>query len=210
MNPTREVSRPFVESIGSSSLSTIAPESSPVTRRCHQLLPPSTATTANGGYPALANCARPASTPMPITPDAVMSRPCSAITGRNVPYCPGGRAITHSVSMPPRAAETNEPLTDVGSAFANEGDGWSDGGAPAAVASPNRQTGSSAHTPAIPAPSRRTERRVNSAICVSAEGQPAGQRALARIAEHLLGIATSLGNPCTTPHSAGVAAQHDR
>ena len=110
----------MVASIGSSSVSTIAPESSPDTRRCHQLLPPSTATTANGGYPALTNWARPASTPMPMTPDAVMSRPCSAITGRSGPNCPGGMAIAHSVSTPPRAAETNEPVRYVGDALADE------------------------------------------------------------------------------------------
>ena len=123
MKPTLEVSRPFVASIGNNSVSTIDPESSPETRRCHQLFPPSTATTANGGYPALDNWARPASTPMPMTPDALMLRPCNAITGRNGPDCPGGIAIAHCVSTPPRAAETNEPLRYVGDDLAEDGDG---------------------------------------------------------------------------------------
>ena len=93
-----------------------------------------------------------------------MSRPCNAITGRNGPDCPGGKAIAHCVSTPPRAAETNEPVRYVGDDLADDGDGWSGGGAPAAVASPNCQTGSSAHAPAIPAPSRKTVRRVSCGI----------------------------------------------
>ena len=101
---------------------------------------------------------------MPITPDAVMSRPCSAITGRNGPDCPAAARSPIRVSTPPRAAETNEPVRYVGNALADDGDGWSGGGAPAAVASPNCHIGSSAHAPAIPAPSRKTVRRVNSGI----------------------------------------------
>ena len=139
-----------------------------------------------------------------------MLRPCSAITGRSGPECPGGSAIAHSVSLPPRAAEVNDPVRYVGDALADAGDGWSGGGAPVAVARPSCHIGSSAHAPAIPAPSRKTVRRVNSAISVSAEGQPTGERALAGVAEHLPGIAAALGRPCATPHSAGLAPQHDR
>ena len=40
--------------------------------------------------------------------------PCSAITGRSIPVWPGGMAITQLVLMPPRAAETNEPVILVG------------------------------------------------------------------------------------------------
>jgi len=83
---------------------------------CQYPPPPSTATTANGGSPALTAWARPCSTPPAITVDASLPLPCSAITGRNVLVCPGGRAIAQLVGTPPRAADTKEPVTIVGAA----------------------------------------------------------------------------------------------
>src|SRR6187200_2913474 len=146
-----------------------------------------------------------------MTPSASMSRPCSAITVcSGCAYRPGGSATAHLVSTPPRAAETNEPVTCVDSVFVDDGVGCSPGGAPFAVARPNCHKGSSAHAPASPAPSRSAVRRVSRSIRWSAECQPAGQRAFARIAEYLLGITATLGNPCATPHSTGVATQHNR
>ncbi len=40
--------------------------------------------------------------------------PCNAMIGRSGLVCPGGRAIAKLVATPPRAAETNEPVTYVG------------------------------------------------------------------------------------------------
>src|SRR6185436_158166 len=45
--------------------------------------------------------------------------------GRRAPVCPGGRAIAQWVSMPPRAADTNEPVTNVGAASAAGASGTS-------------------------------------------------------------------------------------
>src|SRR6187549_3407683 len=59
------------------------------------------------------------------------------MTGRNVPVCPGGRAMAQLVSIPPRAAEVNEPLRYVGAAVGagSNGAGGASGasGAPALV-----------------------------------------------------------------------------
>src|ERR1700721_1639379 len=92
----------------------MAPASSPDARLCQKPPPPSTATTANGGSPALTACARPCSTPPAITVAASLPLPCSAITGRSGLVWPGGRAMAQLVLTPPRAADTKEPVTMVG------------------------------------------------------------------------------------------------
>ena len=61
-----------------------------------------------GPDPARLRPPSPAPRPLPL--------PCRAITGRSVPVWPGGRAIAQLVSTPPRAADTNEPVTYVGAA----------------------------------------------------------------------------------------------
>src|ERR1700750_920556 len=66
----------------------------------------------------LTSWARPCSTPPAITLAALPPKPCSAMTGRSAPVCPGGRAIAQLVLIPPRAAETNDPVTIVGAAVA--------------------------------------------------------------------------------------------
>ena len=66
---------------------------------------------------------------MSITPSTSISRPCNAITVRSgCAYRPGGSATAHRVSTPPRAAETNDPVTYVEPGFADDGEGWSAGG----------------------------------------------------------------------------------
>ena len=68
MKLTREVSRPLRRQHRQQFVEHHRPESSPVTRRCHQPLPPSTADHRERRIAGLANWARPASTPMPMTP----------------------------------------------------------------------------------------------------------------------------------------------
>ena len=82
---------------------------------------------------------------MPITVAASPPLPCNAITGRKASLCPGGRAIAQLVSTP-RAAEANDPVTNVGAAF-DGGAGSPGGGAPTAVATPSRRSAHSAASP---------------------------------------------------------------
>ncbi|EUA51732.1 hypothetical protein I552_2678 [Mycobacterium xenopi 3993] len=58
----------------------------------------------------------PCSTPPAITVAASEPLPCNAITGRKALVWPGGRAIAQLVEIPPRAADTNEPVDIVGAA----------------------------------------------------------------------------------------------
>src|ERR1700758_3905515 len=81
-------------------------------------------------------------TPRLITLAASLSNPCSAMTVRNGPVWPGGRAMIHLVVFPPRAAETKEPSSRVGS-------GLLSGAGLARLASGSAP---SAHRPAAPAP----------------------------------------------------------
>ncbi len=96
---------------------------------------------------------------------------------------PGGRAIAQFVWTPPRAAETNEPLTNVGAAVGGGSSGAGGAnGAPALVidtdGADSRSVVPKAYAPAAPAaaptPRRNTARRLRSgmpAIMPSAVGE---------------------------------------
>jgi len=51
----------------------------------------------------------------------ITALPCNAITGRSALVWPGGRAIAQLVDIPPRAADTKEPVVMVGAGSAAGG-----------------------------------------------------------------------------------------
>src|SRR6185312_14865650 len=175
MKATREVSIPIVDSIGNSSSSTMAPESPPEVLLCQYVFPPSTPTTANGGLPSLTTWASASSTPISSIWPALPSLPCNAITGRSFetwpagPLWPGGRTITQLVCTPPRASETNEPVSLfdwvlLPAVAGSKGAGASGDGAARGSSGSSRAL--NAHTPTAPAlapaPIRSTARRFRS------------------------------------------------
>ena len=115
------------------------------------------------------------------------------MTGRIAAVCPGGRAMAQLVSTPPRAADTNEPLTNVGAAVGagSNGTGGANGasGAPAlvidtgapALDGPVSRSVPNANAPTAPAaaltPRRIIARRLSSgmrAIMPLTAGRPSG------------------------------------
>ena len=115
MKPTREVSKPIVDSIGNSSSSTIAPES--LTGSPFVPVGVAAVDTHHGerrlalldqlGEPVLDTAVEH------LVRVAVLAVQCDHRTQRTDlrEFWPGGRAITQLVLTPPRAAETNEPVS---------------------------------------------------------------------------------------------------
>lgn len=114
------------------------------------------------------------STPQSSIMFASLSLPCNAITGRSILVCPGGMAMTQLVLMPPRAADTNEPVSLVGRVLPAVGGSNGAGAAGAATVLAGSARAPSAHAPAAPrlapAPMRSTVRRVRSATIVNDAG----------------------------------------
>jgi DNA-binding transcriptional regulator YbjK len=111
---------------------------------------------------------------------ASLPLPCSAMTGLSACVCPGGRAIAQFVATPPRAEDTNDPVTIVGCTAAgagSSGGGGANGASTLVIDTPGPAADGressivpSAKAPAAPAvaptPSRSTARRLSSGMRV--------------------------------------------